>query len=100
MTDARRTGLQVKRSQGVVQIDIDADRYVPKRTFYVDYANVHRGADGVRLVFGKRDPFAVGTAQKLHYALEVSFPNAQFCNQLYKSLVTPTDPTKPLFVDS
>lgn len=103
MTDTRRTGIQIRKQagRGTIAIEIPPGEYVPKRVLYVDYADVQRSVDGVRLKFGKFDPFAETEQDaKLHYALEVSFPNAQFCNQLYRSIRQPSEPGKPLFTAS
>ncbi len=103
MTEPRRIGIQIRKQggRGTLAIEIPPGEYAPKRVLYVDYAEVQRSVDGVQLKFGKFDPFAQAEhGARLHYAIEVSFPNVQFCNQLYRSIRLPTEPGKPLFTTS
>lgn len=55
------------------------------RVFFADYTQVESGRDGVRIIFGKLNSF---NPNKLHQALEVSFPFRRFYNQLFHSITS------------
>jgi hypothetical protein len=84
---------------GLLKINISED-YTPTRTFAVDYCHVSPSLDGIRMLFGKKSPFSTDQVLKFHFLIDITFPHAAFVNQLYKSLLTPSDPKKPLFGES
>jgi len=98
MNDPReRPLLRIRRDERGGAIDFNIDEYTPQKMVLADYVSVERGTQGVRIVFGKAKAFPQepkGLA--LSYALEVSFPHFQFCNQLYASFVQPGENGEPI----
>jgi hypothetical protein len=79
---------------------IDPEKHIPEKSFYADYCEVELRPDGAKILLGKVAASSPPEEPALDYALEVSIPRVMFFNQLYKSLLTPSEPGKPLFTDS
>lgn len=82
----RQSGLVIERVAGrpdLVHVSVDAALAPPEKAMFVDYVQVGKARDGVRILFGKLHPSRAGVCTG---ALEVSFPLRQFVNQLHKSV--------------
>lgn len=96
----RKAIVRIDRDAGAGLLRINlSDDYAPARVFAVDYVDVHANVDGVGILFGQTSPLQ-SSAARLHYVIGVTFPNIQFYNQLYRSTLAPSEPGKPLFIDS
>jgi hypothetical protein len=74
----------------ILHFQMDTKKYpTPPKQMLADYVMVRAAPDGVHLVFGKFDTFALQTAPTLHYALEILYPYSQFIAQMYQTIIDP-----------
>jgi hypothetical protein len=71
---------------GAKQVTINAALAPPDKAMFADHVRVDQTRDGVRVLFGKLHPI---DSNQCISAVEISFPQLAFYNQLYKSLSVP-----------